>query len=154
MTDYLELALGPDGDSQPFGRMLLRLSPGVRRAVPRPDVGAAERSEGPGTHSVPGPDAGTTVPTPEAAGKPGEADRAGAPPIARTLRAAEVLMPRWDGLRRAARWVERAEGPVSFGTGGTTQDTGADRDLDTALRALDRTVEREARCYDAGYTLY
>lgn len=157
MTDYLEMALGPEEDIQTIGSSSPVLRTRVARTAVRPDGAAEGRDAGPGTQvALTGPAAGAAVPA-ETAGRiaaGGRAeDRPALPaPGARTRRAAEVLWPRWTQTRRAVRWIERPGDAVRSGADRGPAEPG--RDLDAALRTLDRTVEREARCYDAGFPLY
>lgn len=157
MTDYLEMALGPEEDIHTIGASPLRPRRRVLRAAVRPDGAAKGRGTEP--QSAPsGPAAGAAVPAETAgriAGGGRAEDRPALPALrARTSRAAEVLWPRWTQTRRAVRWLERSGGAAGPGADRGAEDAGLGRDLDAALRTLDRTVEREARCYDAGFPLY
>ena len=159
MTDYLEMALGPEEDVQTIGSSSPVLRKRVLRTVVRPDGAAAGRGTGSGAASEPtDPAVGTEGPAATAGPRTAEdrtEGRTALPvPRARAERAAEGLWPRWTQARRAVRWLEGAGGAVRSGTDRDAEDMGLGRDLDAALRTLDRTVEREARCYDAGYTLY
>lgn len=159
MTDYLEMALGPEEDIHTIGTSPLRPRRRVLRTAVRPDGAAQGRDAGPGAQAAPtGPAAGAAVPA-ETAGRIAAGGRAEDRPAlpalgARVSRAAEVLWPRWTQTRRAVRWIERSGDAPRSGTDRGAADAGLGRDLDAALRTLDRTVEREARCYDAGFPLY
>lgn len=153
MTDYLEMALGPEEDIHTIGASPLRPRRRVLRTAARPDGAAQGRDTEPGAQSAPSGTA-AAVPAEGAGAAEEEEDRPSLPALStRTGRAAQVLWPRWMQTRRAVRWIERAADDAA----GPGTDRGArtgGRDLDAALLALDRTVEREARCYDAGYSLY
>ena len=138
MTDYLEMALGPEEDIHTIGASPLRPRRRVLRTAVRSDGAAAGRGTEPGAQSAPsGPAAEAAVPA-ETAGRI----------------AGEGLWPRWTQTRRAVRWLEWSGGAAGPGADRGAEDAGLGRDLDAALRTLDRTVEREARCYDAGFPLY
>ena len=159
MTDHLEMALGPEEDVQTIGSSSPVLRKRVLRTADRAGGAAEGRGTGSGTASGPTDLAvGTGGPAATAGPRTSEdrtEGRTALPvPRARAERAAEVLWPRWTRTRRAVRWIEGAGGAVRSGTDRGAEDRGPGRDLDAALRTLDRTVEREARCYDAGYTLY
>ncbi len=151
MTDYLEMALGPEEDIHTIGVSSLRPRRRVLRTAVRSDGAAQEPSAE--SEASPAP-SGTAAAVPAETAGAAKEDRPALPALStRTSRAAQVLWPRWTQTRRAVRWIERAADDAA----GPGTDRGArtgGRDLDAALRTLDRTVEREARCYDAGYSLY